>query len=84
MASTNSSDRAYAAFWHWKLTGDAPPTLRILVEALDEPPGLTSQSFPQWLSDMGPAARPVVPALMKAQWHDDLYTRRNVALAGKD
>jgi HEAT repeat protein len=81
MASTNSSARAYAAFWHWKLTGDAPPTLKILAEGLDEPAGPTSQAFPQWLGDMGPAARPAVPALMKALWHHDLYTRRNVAVA---
>ncbi len=81
MGSTNSSDRAYAAFWHWKLTGDAAPTLKVLVAALEEPASPRSQSFPQWLQDMGPAARPALPALRRALWHHDVYTRRNAAKA---
>ena len=81
MASTNSSDRAYAAFWHWKLTGDAAPTLKVLVAALEERASPSSQTFPQWLHDMGPAARPALPALRKALWHHDIYTRRNAGKA---
>jgi len=83
MGQTNSALRAHAAFWYWKVTGDADTTMKVLVAGLDEPPSPASQMFPQWLGDMEAAARPAVSALKKALWHHDIYARRNAEKALK-
>jgi HEAT repeat protein len=81
MEHTNSSVRGFAASWYWQVTGDAETSLKILIAALEEPASQASQSFPQWLADMGPAARPAIPALKRTLWHHDVFARRNAAKA---
>ena len=81
MQYTNSATRAYAAYWYWKVTGDANAAIKIMVAGLKERPSGVSQAFPQWLGRMEAAARPAVPALKKALWHHDIYTRRNAGKA---
>jgi HEAT repeat protein len=81
MQYTNSAMRAYAAYWYWRATGDAETTIKVIVAGLEEPPSNSSQMFPQWLGQMEAAARPAVPALMKALWHHNIYARRNAGKA---
>jgi len=81
LEDTNSGTRGFAAYWYWKASGDADITLKILVAGLEEPASGSSQSFPQWMEMMGPAAQPAVPALKRALWHHDIFARRNAAKA---
>jgi HEAT repeat protein len=81
LEDTNSATRAFAAYWYWEVTRDADPSLKILIAGLEEPASGASQSFPQWMEKMGPAARPAVPALKRALWHHDVFARRNAAKA---
>jgi HEAT repeat protein len=81
MQHTNSTTRACAAYWHWKVTGDSDAAIKIMVAGLKEQPSGASQVFPQWLGRMEAAAEPAVPALKKALWHHNIYTRRNAGKA---
>lgn len=83
MAEDFLPDRIHGTIMYWKATGDAAPALKILQEGLEAPPSGLSQTFPQWLARMGPAAKPAVPALVKALWHPDQFTRPNAAKALK-
>lgn len=81
MNHTNSAVRAHAAYWYWRVTGNADVALNVIVAGLEEPASPASQGFPQWLGQMGAAACPAIPALKKALWHYDIFTRRNAAKA---
>ncbi len=83
MAEDFLPDRIHGTIMYWKATGDAAPALKILQEGLAAPPSPLSQTFPQWLARMGPAAKPAVPALVKALWHPDEFTRPMAAKALK-
>jgi len=81
MQHTNSAMRAHAAYWYWKVTGDATTAINVIIAGLEEPPSSASQMFPQWLGQMEAAARPAVPVLKKALWHHNIYARRNARKA---
>jgi len=83
MAEEFLPSRINGTIMYWKATGDAAPALKILQEGLEAPPSPLSQTFPQWLARMGPAAKPAVPALVKALWHPDEHTRPMAAKALK-
>ncbi len=83
MADDFLPSRINGTIMYWKATGDAGPALKILQEGLAAPPSGLSQTFPQWLARLGPAAKPAVPTLVKALWHPDEFTRPNAAKALK-
>jgi HEAT repeat protein len=81
MSESNSAVRAVAAYWYWKVTGEAETPIRVLLAGLHEPPGPASQMFPIWLEKMGPAAESATPELRRALWHHDAFARRNAQKA---
>lgn len=69
---------------YWKATGDPQPALKLIttcMESTDPEYTRFSQGYPQWLARMGPAAKPAVPALIKALWGPDKYSRQQAAKA---
>jgi len=61
-----------------KLGVDAIP---LLIELLDEPDSMFPRRVAQVLGEIGPAAKPAVPALTKALQNDDPFVRRDAACA---
>jgi HEAT repeat protein len=82
LTQTTNSARACAAFTLWKMTGDANLSLSVLTallqERIDSP---ATQAYPQYLAEMGEAAKPALPALRQALWHRHIYTRSQAGKA---
>jgi len=84
MADDFVVNRMDATLMYWKATGDPEPALKLIIPCMESTdPEYTrfSQSYPQWLAQMGPAAKPAVPALIKALWGPDKYGRQMAAKA---
>ena len=73
--------RATAARILWQITGKTNESLPVLVESLTPVLDEHSQGYPQNLEKMGSAASGAIPALRKALWHPDQYTRQFVGRA---
>ena len=69
------SDRIVASGWLWKRTGDTNSVLTLCAQGLASSESFIGQDAAQVLEKMGPAARPAVPALQTALWHQDRYVR---------
>ena len=69
------NDRLTAAHWLWKRTGETNDVLRLCVEGLAAPESHIGQNSNGTLGEMGPEARPAIPALKRALWHSDTYVR---------
>jgi hypothetical protein len=82
LTQTTNSARACAAFTLWKMTGDTNLSLKVLTallqERIDSP---ATQAYPQYLAEMGGAAKPALPALRQALWHRHIYTRSQAGKA---
>jgi hypothetical protein len=82
LTQTNNPARACAAFTFWKMKGDTNRCLSVLTVLLDERTDSPStQAYPQYLARMGEAARPALPALRRALWHRQIFTRRQAGEA---
>jgi len=87
MADDFVVNRMDATLMYWKATGDPEPALKLIIPCMESAdPEYTrfSQSYPQWLAQMGPAAKTAVPALIKALWGPDKYGRQMAAKALQD
>lgn len=74
--STNGSARAHAAYELWKVNGETNLAIRVLTNALQEPPNSYSQLYPQLLARMGVAAQAALPALRTAAiTHQNQFAR---------
>jgi RNA polymerase sigma factor (sigma-70 family) len=68
-------NRIIASGWLWKRTGDTNSVLTLCAQGLASSESFIGQDAAQVLEEMGPAARPAVPALQTALWHQDRYVR---------
>jgi HEAT repeat protein len=84
MADEFIPNRLDGVVMYWKATGDPQPALKFIttcMESTDPEYTRFSQGYPQWLAQMGSAAKPAVPALLKALWGPDKYGRQHAAKA---
>ncbi|MEW6303151.1 MAG: HEAT repeat domain-containing protein [Verrucomicrobiota bacterium] len=72
--------RIHPASWLFKFTGRTEHPLALISEGLASSEGQVGQSALTLAGNLGPAARPAIPAIKGALWHKDRYVRENAGL----
>jgi len=75
------NERLIAAGWLWKRKREAGVVLPLCIEGLAAAESQIGQIAASILADMGPEARPAIPALKAALWHSDRYVRERAGKA---
>ena len=75
VAKGRLSDRIIAAQWLWERTGETNDVIPLCIEGLASPESYIGEEAAQTLEKMGQKARPAIPALKAALWHEDRYVR---------
>jgi HEAT repeat protein len=84
LADSHYSVRGPAAWAVWRITGDPKEGMPTLQTMLADRAQLYSRTFAAYLlSELGPAAKPALPALLAARNDPDSYVRRQVEQAIK-
>jgi hypothetical protein len=82
MVQGKLNERIIAGNWLWKRTGETKEILPLLIEGLKAKESFIGQMAADQLAEMGPeAARPAIPALKAALWHEDMHVHDHAGKA---